>query len=263
MRTKHKARILLYDVETAPALANIWSLYQREGALSTEMLVSTGRIISWRAKIYGEKKVFGADEYSHSYKDMIKLLHEEFDKAHIVCGYNSNSFDNKLANHAFIKMGLPAPTPYHKIDLLKVARKHFKFTSNRLGFVCKELGLDVKEETGGFRLWKGWLEGDKDSIKLMRKYNCQDVIITEQLYDRLKGWIDTHPNVNVYDDKIDNTPQCPNCGSTNLHYNGWRISNTNGKYRRTKCGNCHATLRGRFKEGSKNPLSKHLVFDKG
>ena len=98
----YKKRIFIWDLETAPALAHIWSLFQREGALSTEMLAETGRIISWRGKVYGQKKMYGADEYSHSHDDMIRELHKELDRADIVCGYNSNSFDNKLANHALL-----------------------------------------------------------------------------------------------------------------------------------------------------------------
>ena len=128
---------------------------------------------------------------------------------------------------------------------MKVVRKQFKFPSNKLGFVCQELGIETKLETGGFDLWKGWMRGDKDSIKTMRKYNEQDVIITEKLYERLIAWVDNHPTVIYYEEGV--KPTCTNCGSKELINNGRRYSN-GSSYIRLQCQSCGTHLQGRKKE---------------
>src|SRR5690606_1184190 len=89
---------------------------------------------------------------------------------------------------ALLLAGYPPPTPWKDIDLLRIARRRFRFTSNKLQNLCYELGLPLKVETGGFDLWKRCADGDPVAWKEMRTYNIQDVIVTEQLMDRMRPW---------------------------------------------------------------------------
>ena len=82
-------------------------------------------------------------------------------------------------------------------------------------------------------LWIECMSKNPKAWKLMKKYNCNDVILTEQVYEKLKGWIQIHPNHNVYSDGI----VCMNCGSKKLHKRG--TSRTLAKtYVRVQCQSC-------------------------
>ena len=54
----------------------------------------------------------------------------------------------------------------------------------------------------------------------MKKYNIQDVKLTEKLYKKLQGWIKIHPNHNLETEDM----CCPNCGSFHLQKRGVQIS---------------------------------------
>jgi hypothetical protein len=106
--------------------------------------------------------------------------------------------------------GFDPPSPYKEVDTLKLARKHFAFTSNRLGDLCNTLGIGTKEETGGFKTWKGCLNGDEKAWATMKKYNKHDVVILEELYLKLRPWATTMPNLATMAGRPD---ACPKCGS--------------------------------------------------
>jgi len=76
----------------------------------------------------------------------------------------------------------------------------------------------------------------------MKQYQLQDVNLLIDLYEKLRPWIDNHPNVNsAYDDGID---RCVACGSQHVIINGTRISSA-GKYRRYQCQDCGKWMRGK------------------
>ena len=51
----------------------------------------------------------------------------------------------------------------------------------------------------------------------MRRYNKQDVILTEALYDRMGGWIKSHPHMGLFTHQA---RSCFRCGGTALTPNG-------------------------------------------
>ena len=240
-----RKKLVVIDIETVPSLAYTFGLYVSNQRINPQMLKEHGRMIMWKAQVIGSDKIYGTDEVESTYKAMVKSLWELLDGCDTIIGYNVAGFDKKIINQAFLEEGLNAPSPYTTIDLLKVVRKHFRFDSNKLDFVCEKLGLGGKLEHPGWKLWEGWLKGEKKSINLMRKYCVQDVRITTALYNKVLPWIDSHTGVIFYDDNT--PPTCTNCGSTNLVNNGYR-SNLAGVYTRYKCNDCSTNLQGRKKE---------------
>lgn len=86
------------------------------------------------------------------------------------------------------------------------------------------------------------MNGDPDALAQMREYNKQDVDVTEKVYLKLLGYIQNHPNLNLWPDKdiagkMIDSPCCPNCGSDNSISHGYRTSMT-GRYQRRQCKNC-------------------------
>lgn len=225
-------KILTIDIETRPSLAYVWGLWDQNIGLN--QIEETGTVISWAAKWYGEKKVHFASDYHDGHDVMIKYAWDLLDEADVVVGYNSKSFDMKHLNREFVLAGYPPPTPYVDIDLLSVVKQRFRFTSNKLQHVSVELGIGSKVQHDGFDLWLGCMRNDPKSWNTMKKYNKQDVVLTEQVYERLLPWIKNHPHRGLYGGDKDG---CPRCGHAHVIKRGFAHTPTSS-FQIVQCKSC-------------------------
>jgi hypothetical protein len=161
-------------------------------------------------------------------------MHEVLCSADVLIGHNSDAFDLKKFNTRAIKYGLPPIPPKQTIDTLKLARKYFKFTSNSLAYVANFLEVGMKNETPD---WEKIIAGDADELRYMRRYNKQDVLVTKNVYLKLRAW-DTKGSVNknVYSPAKHN--QCKVCLSDNLVDHSDYAYTKTGKYALYRCGDC-------------------------
>jgi hypothetical protein len=90
------------------------------------------------------------------------------------------------------------------------------FTSGKLAHVGPLLGCGEKIETGGFKLWAEYLDGDATARAEMKTYNQRDVDLLESVYTKVRPYITTHPYVG------DKANQCPVCESTDVQQRGVR-----------------------------------------
>ena len=254
-------KILLFDIETSPILANIWGLWTE--TRDFKFVDVDWYILSWSAKWLNSKTtiVRSLPDYPNYKKNsqddsaLIKDLWALLDEADVIIGHNCKKFDIKKLNTRFLINGLPPPSASRVIDTLSIAKQHFAFTSNRLDTLGQILGLGKKVDTGGFSLWKGCLSGDMESWKKMCKYNKQDVILLERVYLKLRPYWNAHPNVNL--DTTMDTPLCPVCGSKHLVRRGYAYTNTS-KYARVCCSDCGKWSRVRVNEITK-AVSKNIL----
>ena len=186
---------------------------------------------------------------------MWKLLEE----ADAVVHYNGEKFDMPILNREFILNDIPPPSPYHHIDLLKVVRRRFRFTSNKLDYVAQQLDLGAKIQHSGMELWKGCMDMEDKSWKIMERYNKQDVRLLPKLYKLLLPWIQRHPNHALYTDS--DRPLCPNCGSKKIKKNGTETT-LKMKYQRYKCTDCNTPIRGRKNIGTSQEKDNTLTQSK-
>jgi predicted RNA-binding Zn-ribbon protein involved in translation (DUF1610 family) len=242
-------RILLIDVETSANLAHVWGMWQQN--VSLPMLVSPKAMISWAAKWYGEKTIHYADIYRNK-RNYLQQLHKLLDEADVVVHYNGKQFDIPIINMAFVEARMLPPSPYRQIDLLTVARRKFKFASNKLAYVSQRLGIGSKIKHEGFALWEKCLKRDPKAWDKMRKYNMQDVRLLERLYRKLLPWISNHPNHGL----VTSTSSCPSCGSTALQKRGVCLTNA-CKYQRYQCQKCGSWSRSSVNEGLR-PQQKRM-----
>lgn len=235
----NSTRILLMDLETAPNRAWIWGKYE-QNALGFD---KEWYVLCYAYKWLGDKttRAVSLPDFKKLYKKdpeydarLMQELWDLLDEADIVIAHNGDQFDIKKANARFIAHGLQPPSPYKTIDTLKVARKHFKFNSNKLNDLGKHLGVGEKVETGGFKLWEGCMEGDLTSWKKMVKYNKQDVELLEKVYLKLRPWMTNHPNMNIVDETVG---ACPICSSTKIQKRGFSPTRV-GKKQRYQCTAC-------------------------
>ena len=243
-----KMKILTIDIETAPNLVYSWGLWNQNIPIS--FIVEPTYMLSWAAKWYGKKKVYYrmCDD-----EDFLTKIYDMIEEADAVVSYNGISFDLKHLNREFVTEGMTPPFVAKDIDLLRTVRKQFKFPSNKLDYVAEQLLGEKKAETGGFQTWIDCMNGVKAAWARMRKYNKQDVVLTERLYERIRPWITNHPNHGLYVKDQEN-PICRACGSDNVQSRGWQPTNVRG-YQRYKCTDCGWNGRGRqmIKGGKKSP----------
>lgn len=211
------ARIVTLDIETAPHLGHVWGLWQQNVGLNQIKAVS--HVMSFAAKWYGEKELEFYSDFHNGHEDMVKAAHSVLDEADIVVHYNGTSFDIPHLQREFVLAGLTPPKPFKQVDLLQVARKQFNFASNKLEHVATQLGVGGKVSTGGFELWLDCLAGDEQAWAKMRRYNINDVRITERVYEKLLPWITQHPHLGLYtEDPTENI--CGRCGSSRVQKRG-------------------------------------------
>jgi hypothetical protein len=206
-------KILLLDIETAPAKAYVWGLWKQNVGIS--QIIEPGRIICWGAKWHGRNELFYADERRNR-RSMLAKVHSLLCEADAVVTYNGDKFDLPRLRGAFVEVGLPALPPTASIDLLKTVRT-LGAQSNKLAYIAPHLGIGSKVDAGGFGLWARCLDNDPKAWMRMKQYNAQDVRLLGKLYNLLKPHVKNHPR--LYS-KIDGRPSCKVCGSDHIHFRG-------------------------------------------
>lgn len=238
-------KILTIDIETTPNLGYIWSLWKQ--TLSLSQLVETGEVICFAAKWYGSRKILYYSVHHDGKEAMLQAAHDLLSEADVVVHYNGKGFDIPHLQREFLLAGMEPPAPFAQVDLLHVVKKQFRFVSNKLDHVVQELGIGAKTSHTGFQLWLDCMAGSDKAWNLMRKYNRQDVVITERLYDRLRPWIPSHPAHSLYNGSDEDS--CPNCGSTELKPQGYSYTSVS-VFQRYKCADCGRWSRGQNRIGS-------------
>lgn len=255
-------KILLFDIETSPILANIWGLWTE--TRDFKFVDVDWYVLSWSAKWLDSKTtiVKSLPDYPNYKKNpqddsaLLKDLWKLLDEADIVIGHNAKKFDVKKINTRFLINGLFPPSTYRVIDTLEIAKRHFAFTSNRLDTLGQILGLGKKADTGGFTLWKNCMMGDMPSWKKMCKYNKQDVVLLEKVYLKLRPYWNNHPNTAI-DSLTGDDVVCPMCGSVDLIRRGYAYTNAS-KFARLCCKSCGKWSRTKVNELSKDTKNNTL-----
>lgn len=241
-------KILVLDIETAPAVVYAWGIHKQH--LGPHQIIEDAYTLCFAAKWLGESRMFyGSTQPGLSGSnlpgpkgehDMLSGLWALLDEADAVIHYNGTSFDMpRIRTELLLHTDLGPPTPVIEIDLWKTVRSQFKFMSNKLDEVTKRLGLGEKAGHEGFELWPAVMAGDTAAWKRMRKYNAQDVTITENLYHKLLPWIRTHPNVALLTGE---EHSCPRCGGTDLERRGYYRTQVS-VFQQWQCRSCKSYSR--------------------
>lgn len=239
-KAQQRIKVLTIDIETAPSLAYVWGFFKQNIGLN--QVVEQTRMLCWVGKWYDAKQPIFYSEHADGHETMVRAAWEALNDADIVITYNGDRFDIKHLNREFAELGLAPPKPFKSIDLFKVVKKEFAYSSNKLDNITQRLGLPGKLSHTGFDLWLGCMSGDEKSWKLMERYNRKDVVITERLYDRLRGWIRNHPHIGQFTGE---EWTCANCGNSDISRNRQGEAFTFvQKYKAFQCPKCQAWLRG-------------------
>lgn len=234
------SKILTLDIETSPT--TVYTFDMKPNWISPDKIIEPSRVMCFAAKWYSEDKIEYFSEHHDSRSKMVEAAWKMLDEADILVTFNGVRFDNKHLKREFVLAGLPMPRPWKDVDLYRAAKKQWEFESKSLNHLAARLELGEKEKHEGFDLWRLCLAGDKAAWERMKAYNIQDVNLTERLYDRMRGWIPTHPHIGPID-ADDVGILCNQCGSDNLGANGLKRAVVLD-YRLYRCYDCGANVQG-------------------
>jgi hypothetical protein len=247
-KKKMTARIGVFDIETAPFQAYVWSLWDQN--ISLNQIAKETNILSFAWKWLDSPKLVYMDTSGKGAKRtgddsrLVAALWKLLDEADIVVAQNGASFDVKRVNARMVVQGLPPYSPIRVIDTKLVAKKHFAFSSNRQEWLARYLADSNKYKYGKMEMedWIGCMADNPKSWAKMKKYNINDVLDCEKIYKKMRPWMDQHPNLGTYTSVQE--PVCPKCGSQNLEARGTRALQQ-GLYQRFWCQDCRGWSRGK------------------
>lgn len=241
----HKPQIIVWDVETTDIELAIrtYGLKSFTRYHSPDTIKRDWSLLGAAWKVSGEAKVNCVSVSPRNvFNDfeVTRRLHDVLSSADILVGHNMDRFDLKKFNTRAIFHGFAPIGQKPTIDTLKVARKYFALTSNKLSYLCKYLGLTHKDESPD---WLRIMGGCPDELRYMREYNKKDVIATDDAYIKMRPWIDNHPDYNLWADVKDTSGEkvilCRKCGSEDVVKNGIKYLR-NSKRQKYLCKTCQA-----------------------
>jgi len=248
-------KVLIFDIETAPMLAYVWGLWDQNVGLN--MIKEEWYVMSFAAKWLGDpasKVMYCDQEHIKPQKNDKKLLQEIWDlldEADIVITQNGIKFDQKKLNARFIMQGLKPTSSYRHIDTLRIAKRHFAFTSNKLAYMTDKLCVKYKKLShgnfAGFDLWKQCMDHNPKAWEEMKKYNKYDVLSLEELYYALIPF-DNTIDFNVYHEGLGSICKC---GSEEFKSAGFFYTSS-GKFKKYICKSCGHETRDKVNLLSKN-----------
>ena len=221
-------RALLIDIEAAPAQAFIWAL--RDQYIPLQRIIDNGYVLCVAAQWLGEDEIHFTSVKKDGRAKMLRKVHKMISEADVVIHFNGTSYDMPMLNREFLTAGMTPPAPYKQIDLLKVARKRFRFLSNKMDYIAQILGLKRKVRHKGFELWVECMRGDETAWKEMEEYNIGDIHTLLAVYQKFLPWIQNHPNWGIFGRDL----VCPNCGGKHFQFRGTATVKTR-QYRRAQC----------------------------
>jgi uncharacterized protein YprB with RNaseH-like and TPR domain len=244
-----QAKVLVFDIETAPMLAYVFDL--RDQNIGLNQIYTDWHVLAWSAKWLGDPadKIMYRDQRGYKLgddkailKDLWKLLNE----ADIVITQNGKHFDSPKLNARFIVHGMPPPKPYTHLDTYQILRSVAKFTSNKLEYITNLLCTRYKKlshkKFPGFTLWAECMKGNKQAWEEMKKYNIHDVLATEEFYMKIRAWTPSHM-ANVFH-ITDKAVRCSTCGATGKMYLGKPKRAKSGLYQQYSCRTCGSWQKG-------------------
>jgi uncharacterized protein YprB with RNaseH-like and TPR domain len=226
-----KPRVIAWDIE------------------ATNLNADWGYIICIGWKVVGEKKtnLLKITDYDLYKKDPTndKFLVAEASKilseADVWTTWYGGGYDVPYVQSRLLKHKLPPMPPVPHVDGWKVARYKMKLSSNRLASVTGFLDLEDKTPVKS-GIWAKAQAGDQKALGYIYKHCIQDVIVLEQVYNRIKALTTTHPNVNLANGKLN---ACPICGAVDtLVKRGYNLARTS-KAQRYQCKGCGGWSHGK------------------
>lgn len=248
-----QVKILLLDIETAPLHGSFWAPGKQY--VTPEQIEVDSFIIGYSAKWLMSAEMMSdfctpEEAIARDDKRVIQSAYDLVNEADILIGHNLAEFDIPILKSAWLLHGLKPPMPYQMVDTLKVARREFRFASNKLNYLGQIMLSKEKLKTDR-TLWARCEKGDEEALKYMEEYCRMDTLLLEEVFLEMRGWIKSFPNMGLLMDS--RYKCCPNCGSYDIEMTDKYYTTPASQYRVVRCNSC----------GAPNRLPESVVDMKG
>lgn len=228
-------KILIFDLEVSTKIVHTYQMW--DTSIPADRVVQDFYILSYSAKFLDEDKMYYLDTRYSPGCDLhiLEALSHLISQATHLCGHNLKSFDLPTLRARMIQKGVDPIPDLPILDTLKICKKLFKFTSNKLSEVAKYLSVETMKDDHadfpGISLFTEAMAGNMLAFESMEKYCKTDVIVTEQILKKLIPWdkdITFQSNYGM--------AKCY-CGSVDFTKNGFRYYK-NSKNQIYSCAKC-------------------------
>ncbi len=197
---KQEAKILFCDIEATNLDANF------------------GYILCIGYKWAHEKKakVISITDFSNHKKDctsdveVLKAFRPIYEAADIVVWHYGERFDLPYIQTRMLMNGMKVMPEASSVDTWKIAKYKLKLNSNRLDTVLKALECKYHKSPVDGKMWIRATAGDPKAIKYVVDHCYYDIMVLEEVYNKIKGLCPTHPKTTRVEDEIDRI--CGVCG---------------------------------------------------
>lgn len=234
--TAYVIKRLFVDIETSPNIGYFWKPGHNIN-IPAENILEEAKIITICYKWQGGN-VVNSLTWDKEMNDasMLKKFIPIILMADEVIAHNGDRFDLPWIRTRCIFHRIRIPAQLPSVDTLKQARSGFRFNSNRLDYLGGYLGRGNKEQTGGFKLWKDVMKGDKRALADMVNYCKRDVNLLESVYLDLYEYTKPTSHVGVLSGGYKH--DCPKCGSKNTKRNKKSTTSMGTNRVQCLCGDC-------------------------
>ena len=215
------SRLLLWDIE------------------STGLKGDFATILCIGYKWYGEKstKVISIMDFPRFKKDptddsfLMREFMKVYNEADATITYFGTGFDRKMMYTKLLEHGLALPANIPMIDLFYTVKGNTTLSRKSLDNVANFLGTPTQKTKVLGKVWKKAMAGHAGSIRYIIDHCIADVKVLEEVYERLRPLVRTHPIVARLGD-------CRYCGGGNLQRRGFALTVLRGRYQRIVCKDC-------------------------
>jgi len=237
-------KILVFDIECTGMIIESYGLYNQNH--NHKDIIEDWSLLSFAAWFTDENQIHYADNRDNSgYKDdkhLVEKLHKLISEADWIVGHNSDKFDLKKLNAKAEKYELPPRPDPIQYDTLKMLKARYALPSYSLDYAAKY--FELKEKKSAHRNFPGKMlfdqckAGNIDAWNELESYNCQDVKVTWELFQRLAKH-DKRINLTSFYQK-----QTCICGNQEFYKNGIKYAK-NAAYQIWRCRNCSKCFIGK------------------
>ncbi len=236
----NKQKVLALDIETSLMTAYVFDT--KDQYISSSDIKDDWYIMAWGAKWVDDpdSKIIYYSSYTGDDSKILRPLWNLLNEADILLTQNGIKFDAKKINARFMLNGFSPPKPYVHYDTYKLTKKVASFTSHSLDYLsskfCKKHKKTSHSKYPGKKLWIECAKGNKDAQNEMRKYNIEDVLSTEELYQSIRAWApESMPKVF---DMTNSETECGTCGYIGTMRIGKSRKKAKFIYRQNSCPKC-------------------------
>lgn len=254
-------RIVFIDLETSAALAYCFGrhkVFLQQDNIKEE----GGKILCSGYRWLGQSKSTVLKDYSEVKQKedylVCQIMHDIYSNADVVVGHNLLGFDHKMLEVRCLANGLPPLPTVKLIDTLQIAKKEFRFPSNKLDSLAAYLGIGRKVSHAGIDMWIKVQEGDQAALDSMVEYCEQDVDLLYEVFMNLRGR-GLVSGINFANYYNDNLVRCKSCGSTDVEPTGRLVTTPTGKYNELQCNECETLQRDKQNQLSKEKRQSLLA----